>query len=176
MPLAVFLRAANVGSHQRFQPAILARQLAHLGIVNIGAAGTFFTRNRVTVTRLRAAIQQRLPFTAELMICDTRDLVTLAGKLPPRAPRNRLVRHCVSVMARVPRRPRILPIAAPRGRDWQVKVVLVHGRLAFCEWRRRPEQPFVDPNRVIEQAFGVRATTRNWNTIEKIRALLSDDA
>src|SRR5262249_42894809 len=42
--LVVFMRGVNIGAHKRFQPAVLARDLAHLGAVNIGAAGTFLIR------------------------------------------------------------------------------------------------------------------------------------
>ena len=41
MALVVFLRGVNVGGHRTFRPTVLAKQLKHLGAVNIGAAGTF---------------------------------------------------------------------------------------------------------------------------------------
>ena len=39
MAHVVFLRGVNVGSARRFQPSALARELAHLGAANLGAAG-----------------------------------------------------------------------------------------------------------------------------------------
>ncbi|MBY0496071.1 MAG: DUF1697 domain-containing protein [Cyanobacteria bacterium] len=46
MALVVFLRGVNVGGHRTFRPAALAKQLEHLGAINIGAAGTFASPNR----------------------------------------------------------------------------------------------------------------------------------
>src|SRR5205809_727390 len=68
MASVVFFRAVNVGGHQKFQPGILAKELAHLGGVNIGAAGTFVVREHVSPAKLRDAILRRLPFRPELMI------------------------------------------------------------------------------------------------------------
>src|ERR1700746_499194 len=42
--LGVFLRAVNVGSANRCQPALIAKELAKFGVVNIGAVGTFVVR------------------------------------------------------------------------------------------------------------------------------------
>jgi uncharacterized protein (DUF1697 family) len=44
MPSVVFLRAVNVGGTNRCQPALLAKQLAEFGVVNIDAVGTFVVR------------------------------------------------------------------------------------------------------------------------------------
>ncbi len=54
MPHLVLLRGVNVGGHRTFSPARLAKDLSHLDAVNIGAAGTFVIREKVSVTELRA--------------------------------------------------------------------------------------------------------------------------
>src|SRR5580704_450692 len=69
MALVVLLRGVNVGGHRTFRPATLAKQLKHLDAVNIGAAGTFVIRRPVTRAKLRAELARRLPFDAEIMIC-----------------------------------------------------------------------------------------------------------
>ena len=56
MPWVVFLRAVNVGKGNRCQPALIAKQLAKFGVVNIGAVGTFVVRENVSESSLRAAI------------------------------------------------------------------------------------------------------------------------
>jgi uncharacterized protein (DUF1697 family) len=43
----------------------------------------------------------------------------------------------------------------------------VAGKLAWGLWRRGG-RAFVDPNSVIEKYLGVRATTRNWNTVVRL--------
>jgi uncharacterized protein (DUF1697 family) len=52
-----------------------------------------------------------------------------------------------------------------------VKVIAVSGRFALSLRRRMGTSP-LDPNAVVEKGLGVRATTRNWNTILKIREVL----
>lgn len=47
MASVVFLRGVNVGGHKAFQPSAVARDLADLDVVNIGAAGTFVVRKPV---------------------------------------------------------------------------------------------------------------------------------
>src|SRR3981081_2475554 len=82
MASVVFLRAVNVGGTNRCQPALIAKQLAKLDIVNIGAVGTFVVRENVSESDLRRAITKKLPFKCEIMICPARDLIKLAAKDP----------------------------------------------------------------------------------------------
>jgi uncharacterized protein (DUF1697 family) len=80
MALVVFLRGVNVGGHRSFRPSELVRQLLHLGAINIGAAGTFVVRQPVSRAQLRTEISRRLPFDAESMICDGRDIRRLTSR------------------------------------------------------------------------------------------------
>ena len=85
MRWVVFLRAVNVGGANRCQPALIAKELAKFGVVNIGAVGTFVVREDVSESVLRAAIAKKLPFKCEIMICPARDLIKLASKESIRA-------------------------------------------------------------------------------------------
>jgi uncharacterized protein (DUF1697 family) len=91
MRWVVFLRAVNVGGANRCQPALIAKELAKFGVVNIGAVGTFVVREDVSESVLRTAIAKKLPFKSEIMICPARDLIKLASKNPFQ--RHPLVRH-----------------------------------------------------------------------------------
>src|SRR5205085_10681314 len=82
MRWGVFLRAVNVGSSNRCQPALIAKELANFGVVNIGAVGAFVVREDVSESVLRAAIAKKLPFKCEIMICPARDLIKLSSKNP----------------------------------------------------------------------------------------------
>jgi uncharacterized protein (DUF1697 family) len=172
MPLVVFMRAVNVGGHKRFQPSTLAKQLAHLGVINVGAAGTFVVPGTVAHGSVRHQFQRRLPFAAEMMICPGRTLIDLAANNAFSAgPSSKDLRQFVSVMSRVPRRLPPLPLCQPEGERWEVKVIGVSGRFAVSLFRRLGKS-FVDPNGVVEKGFDLRATTRNWNTIAKICDIL----
>ena len=80
MALVVLLRGVNVGGHRTFRPKTLAAELKHLDAVNIGAAGTFVIRRPVSQTELRAELVRRLPFDAEIMICQGREIVRLMSQ------------------------------------------------------------------------------------------------
>ena len=82
MALIVFLRGVNVGGHRRFRPSILARQLGDYDVVNVGAAGTFVVRKPGSRAKFRAALLRKLPFEAEVVLCDGRDLIHLEMENP----------------------------------------------------------------------------------------------
>ena len=82
MRWVVFLRGVNVGKANRCQPAVIASQLSRLGVINIGAVGTFVVREDVSESALRTAIAKKLPFKCEIMICPARDIIKLASKDP----------------------------------------------------------------------------------------------
>ena len=174
MPLVVFMRGVNVGSAKRFQPSLLAKELGHLGVSNLGAAGTFIVRGTLGESALRAEFLRRLPFPCELMVCQGRDLLKLAATEPfPDSPEGSDLRRLVSVLAKRPPKAPALPWSYPAGDQWQVKLVGVSGRFVLCHWRRLGRS-FLEPNGVVEKQFGVSATTRNWNTILRICKLLQE--
>src|SRR5213594_2054805 len=112
MPSVVFLRAVNVGGTNRCQPALIAKQLAKFGVVNIGAVVTFVVREDVSESALRAAIAKKLPFKCEIMICPARDIIKLASKDPfSRQPSGTDITRFVSVAAKPVRLP--LPLHLP---------------------------------------------------------------
>jgi hypothetical protein len=77
MALVVFLRGVNVGGHRTFRPSLLANELSDFDLVNVGAAGTFVVRNRISPARLRAEFAKRLPFQTEVVICKGSDVLEL---------------------------------------------------------------------------------------------------
>ena len=173
MRWVVFLRAANVGRHNRFQPSVLAKELAKFGVVNLGAVGTFVVRENVSKKALRAAIVRELPFKCEVMICRAKEIVDLVGENPFKSePIGDGLGPFVTVMAKRPVRLPKLPLYAPTVDKWEVKIVRITGVLALSLWRRLKQNPLY-PNQVIEKQFGVATTTRNWNTILKVAKLLA---
>src|SRR5271163_1460308 len=78
MALVVFLRGVNVGGHRTFRPSILAKELSHYDVVNVGAAGTFVVRKPGLRAKFHAELLRKLPFEAEVVLCDGRDLIRMA--------------------------------------------------------------------------------------------------
>jgi uncharacterized protein (DUF1697 family) len=174
MSLVVFMRGVNVGSAKRFQPSLLAKELAHLGVSNLGAAGTFVVSGKPRESALRAEFLRRLPFACELMVCQGRDLLKLAAAEPfPDSPQGSDLRRFVTVLAKRPQTPPAMPWNYPPGDQWQVRLVGLSGRFVLCHWRRLGRSS-VEPNGIIEKQFGVSATTRNWNTILRICDVLQE--
>jgi uncharacterized protein (DUF1697 family) len=173
MALVVFLRGVNVGGQRTFRPSVLARDLAELDVVNVGAAGTFVVRKTTGQRALRAEFLRRLPFHTEVVICGARDLLDLASADPfPDEPAIKPSHRYVSVMATRPRALPPLPLCYPAGNLWETKVIGVRGRFAFSLWRHLGGRSFVIPNEVVERNLSVVATARNWNTICAIRDIL----
>src|SRR5262245_15864832 len=82
MALVVFLRGVNVGGHRTFRPSVLAKELSDYDVVNVGAAGTFVVRRPGSRAKFRAALLRKLPFKAEVMLCEGRDLMRLETEDP----------------------------------------------------------------------------------------------
>src|SRR6266849_6135680 len=114
MALVVVLRGCNVGGHKTFRPTLLAEQLKDYDVVNIGAAGTFVIRRRTSRARLRADLLRRLPFEAEVMICEGHDLIRVTSAHPFADERfARTSFRFVSVFAKRPRRLPSTPFSLP---------------------------------------------------------------
>src|SRR6059058_5427561 len=110
----VFLRGVNVGKANRCQPALIASQLSKLGVINIGAVGTFVVRENVSESVLRGAIARKLPFKCEIMICPARDIIKLASKDPfSRQPSGPEITHFVNVLHKRLRTLPPLPLSFP---------------------------------------------------------------
>ena len=142
-------------------------------MVNIGAVGTFVVRENVSESVLRNAIAKKLPFKCEIMICPARDIIKLASKDPfSRQPSGPNITRFVSVAAKPVRLPLPLPLNLPSDDDWLLKVIAIQDRLVLGLYRRQMKA--ISYLGKIEKRLGVPATTRNWNTIEKVVKTLGD--
>jgi uncharacterized protein (DUF1697 family) len=172
MALVVFLRGVNVGGHKTFRPTLLAEQLKHYDVVNIGAAGTFVIRKPTSQANLRAELRRRLPFETEVMICTGRDLISLASSDPfaDEPIRPDIVRF-VSVFAKRPRLLPSTPISLPADGKWLLRILATEDRFLFGLYRRQMKA--IGYLGTIDRLFGAPATTRNWNTITAIIKVLT---
>lgn len=173
MALVAFLRGVNVGGHRAFRPSVLAQELAGYDVVNVGAAGTFVIRRPITRAQLRAELARRLPFAAQVMICEGRELFALEADDPFRkAPHGRDVVRFVSVMARRPRLVPTMPIRLPREGAWLLRILARQNRFLVGVYRRQMRA--ISFLGMIDRLFGVVVTTRNWNTITSVIKVLRD--
>jgi uncharacterized protein (DUF1697 family) len=169
--LVVFLRGVNVGGHRTFRPTTLVARLKHLDAVNIGAAGNFVIRRPVTRARLRAEMTRRLPFDAEVMICQGREITRMISRDPFAGQPSRpdIVRF-VSILSRVPRAAPSMPLSLPSGGRWLLRLVAREGRFVFGQYRRHMK--VIGYLGTVDRLFRVPGTTRNWNTITAIAGVL----
>jgi uncharacterized protein (DUF1697 family) len=173
MALVVFLRGVNVGGHRTFRPSLVANELSDFDVVNVGAAGTFVVRNRISQAKLRAELLRRLPFEAEVVICKGDDVLDLTSGNPfagqPTGPK--IVRF-VSILAKRGQPLSSTPLRLPSGGAWSLKILAKKDRFVLGLYRR--EMRTIRYLGQLDKIFGVPATTRNWNTITTITRILQN--
>ena len=171
MALVVLLRGVNVGGHRTFRPTTLAKQLKHLDAVNIGGAGTFVIRQPITRAQLRGELASRLPFKAEIMICQGREIVRLMSHnhFADQRMRPDIVRF-VSVLSQRPRTAPSMPVCFPSSGTWLLKIVARDNQFVFGVYRRHMK--VIGYLGTLDRLFGVPVTTRNWNTMTAIASVL----
>ncbi|MGA8376347.1 MAG: DUF1697 domain-containing protein [Candidatus Sulfotelmatobacter sp.] len=171
MALVVFLRGVNVGGHRTFRPSILARELSGYDVLNVGAAGTFVVRKPGSRTKFRTALLRKLPFEAEIVLCEGRDLMRLEMENPfgtqPSPPD---VVRFVSILSKAGAVRASLPVTFPSDGKWLVRVIASEGQYVFGVYRRHMKT--IGYLGQIDKLYGVPAMTRNWNTIIAIMRIL----
>lgn len=174
MAVVVFLRGVNVGGHRTFRPTRLARQLQHLGAVNIGAAGTFVIRSPVTLAQARAEVARKLPFDAEIVVCQGREIAKLISDdhFAGQPAQTDIVRF-VSVLSGRPRSAPPTPLSFPTSGQWLMKILARQNRFLIGMYRRHMK--VIGYLGALDRLYGVSVTTRNWTTISAIAGVLQND-
>jgi len=174
MALVVLLRGVNVGGHRTFRPSILARELSDYDVVNVGAAGTFVVRKPGSRATFRAALLRKLPFEAEVVLCDGRELIRLETENPfGTEPSRPDVVRFVSILLKAGRVRAPIPITLPPRGKWLVRVFASKDQFVFGVYRRHMKT--IGYLGQIDKRFGVPVTTRNWNTIVAIVRILKGE-
>jgi hypothetical protein len=150
---------------------MLARELSDHDVVNLGAAGTFVVRKPGSRAEFRAELLRKLPVQAQAVLCDGRELARLETENPfgTEPSRPDIVRF-VSILPRSGRLRASIPVTFPQGGEWFVRVIASKNRFVFGEYRRHMKT--IGYLGQIDKLFGMRATTRNWNTIIAIVRIL----
>jgi|ERR1051326_7930462 uncharacterized protein (DUF1697 family) len=173
MAIVAFLRGINVGGHRSFRPSLVAKDLRAYDVVSVGAAGNFIVWNPRSRANFRAALLRKLPFEAEVALCDGRDLIALQSAQPfgNEPLRSGIVRF-VSILTRKGRAPASMPVILPPDGEWYVRVLGSTGPFVFGEYRRQMKT--IGYLGQIDKLFGAPAITRGWNTIATIVRLLQE--
>jgi uncharacterized protein (DUF1697 family) len=170
MTLVVFFRGINVGGHRKLRPSLLARELKGYDVVNVGAAGTLVVRKAESSASFLAELRGKLPFEAEIAVCDGSDLLRLETANPfgtePTPPD--LVRF-VSIL-KAGQCKASPPIVIPEGKEWCVRIIGSTNRFVFGVYRRRLKT--IGYLGKLDELFGAPATTRSWNTILSVLRIL----
>jgi uncharacterized protein (DUF1697 family) len=171
MALVVFLKGVNVGGHRTFRPSLLAKEMAELDVMGIGAAGTFIIWKPIGQAELRREFLRRLPFETEVIVCSAREVLQLeSAAVFAGEPCGPDIVRFVSVFPKRPRVPPALPISMPAGVKWLVRLVAVRGRFALGLYRRSMQT--IRYLGQIEKHLGGSVTTRNWNTLSNLFDIL----
>lgn len=172
MALVAFLRGVNVGRHRRFRVSLLAKDLRDYDVANVGATGLLVAGNPGSISAFRAELLRRLPFEAEVALCNGRELLELHAKKPFDAEKlESAVVPFVSVLLGPPGRrlPR-MPIEIPSGGNWLVRIIGRHKRFIFGMYRR--DMKTIGYLGQLDKLLGARVTTRSWNTILAVIRIL----
>ncbi|HEY1882445.1 MAG TPA: hypothetical protein VGG51_05330 [Candidatus Cybelea sp.] len=172
MAIVAFVRGANVGGHRRFRPSLLAKELERFDVVNVGATGLFVVRNPGAAQTFRSEFVRRLPFDAQVVLCEGTDLLALETRPPfKRIPVDGdHVRFVSIVLGSPPGRLPAMPFGIPSNDDWYVRIVGWKKQFIFGVYRRHMKT--ISYLGRIDKALGVPVTTRNWSTIEAVLKVL----
>jgi uncharacterized protein (DUF1697 family) len=144
-------------------------------VVSVGAAGTFVVRKPGSPAKFRTALLRKLPFVAEVVLCDGRDLMRLETQNPFAVePSSSDVVRFVSILSKAGGVLASLPVTFPSDRAWLVRVIASQGQFVFGMYRRHMKT--IGYLGQIDKLYGVPATTRNWNTIMAIVRILKQPA
>jgi uncharacterized protein (DUF1697 family) len=175
MALVAFLRGVNVGGHRRFRPSLLAKQLAHYDVVNIGATGLLVAHGANKPAAFREELLAAVPFAVDIAVCSGKDILDAIAGDPFADYVGPDLVPFVSIAIEEPRKaPPRLPIEIPNGEGWYVRIVGCKGPFFFGIYRRHAKTiAFLGR---LDAALGLRVTTRNWNTMLLVRRALSRKA
>jgi len=174
-----FLRGINVGGKKIIKMEILRGIFESLGLSNVQtyiASGNvlFDTRakNEKTLrSKLEKGMEESLGHEVRVALLEFSEVASIVDQDPFKGIKASAdVALFVTFLAEEPAQSPKLPFVFPKD---NLEVIALQGRAAFIIARRKQNGMFGFPNDFIEKQFGVTGTTRNWNTVQKIAALVA---
>ena len=128
----------------------------------------------MTQAQARAEVARRLPFVAEIVVCQAREIVNLLSKDPFQGQKVApdVVRF-VSVLSQRPRLAPATPMQFPSSGQWLMKILARRNRFVIGMYRRHMK--VIGYLGALDRLYGVSVTTRNWNTIATIARVLHSE-
>jgi uncharacterized protein (DUF1697 family) len=121
------------------------------------------------VRRVRTSLSGASSGGPEIIVRDIEEVRALVARDPFAGyAKSGRIKFYVAFFGRQPVRVPRLPIVSAKE---ELDAIAVDGREAFIVSRLKPSGFFGFPNNFIEDALGVRATTRNWSTVLAIARL-----
>ena len=140
-------------------------------MVNVGAAGTFVVRARMSRSVVEAALARELPFVTAIVTCEGARIINLIREDPLAEYAGQVdVTRFVSTLGKTPNADPELPIEFGEGRSWLVRLVGRSDRFVLGVYRRDPKT--INHLGRVDKMYDGPITTRNWNTITAIARVL----
>jgi uncharacterized protein (DUF1697 family) len=169
-----FLRGINVGGKRLIKMEDLRRVVESIGLKSvrtfIASGNVLFETSQTNRDALSRKIEKKLltafghDVPVVLQTIDELKELLRAGpfkKIKPSAE----VMMCVTLLVAEPKGSPKLPLQSSIE---NLEVLAIKNRAAFILCRRKKNGMFSFPNNFFEKEFGVTATTRQWNTINRI--------
>jgi uncharacterized protein (DUF1697 family) len=169
-----FLRGINVGGKRLIKMEDLRRVVESLGLKNvrtfIASGNVLFETSQTNRDALAVKIEKKLltAFGHDVPVVlqtldELKDLLRTGPFKKIKASAD--VMLCVTLFAGEPKAGLKLPL---KSAIENLEVLAIKNRAAFILCRRKKNGMFSFPNNFFEKEFGVVATTRQWNTINRI--------
>lgn len=169
-----FLRGINVGGHKLIKMPELLRIFSGVGCKNVRtyqqAGNVIFesrSSDRETLTKkIEAALEADLGYRVPIVVRSLLELRQTIKRSPfKKFEKSKDVMLLVVFLAEDPNAKPPLPFLSTTE---NVEIFDVADGVAFCVARRKKNGWFGFPNGVVEKAFKVVATTRQWSTVQNV--------
>ncbi|HVS83089.1 MAG TPA: DUF1697 domain-containing protein [Pyrinomonadaceae bacterium] len=177
-----FLRGINVGGKKLIKMEDLRRVVESLGLKNVRTfiqsgnviCETSQTNRSALTTKIEKKLLKAFGHEVTVVLQTIDELKDILKRNPfKKIKASDDVMMFVVFLAAEPKGKPKLPL---RSLTENLEVLAIRDRAAFILCRRKKNGMFSFPNNFLEKEFGVAATTRNWNTVNRIVALAEAEA
>ena len=169
-----FLRGINVGGHKLIKMPELVRIFSAAGCKNVRtyqqAGNVIFESRSVSskslTKKIEAALEADLGYRLPIVVRSVLELRQTIKRSPfKKFEKSKDVMLLIVFLAEDPDPKPTLPVVST---TQNVEILQIADRVAFAVARRKKNGWFGFPNGVVEKAFKVVATTRQWSTVQNV--------